>query len=274
MCRIFSLFRLGALAAMVAGSCTASTVQAAVVAYWEFEPGNLTTDSSGNGNTLSNTNVVSSLDVPGNVSNGSASFNGSNAFMKTASLLNLSSANQLTVEMFYKPDGNFAGGGSANILFEHSSDFNSFNGGLVAYGVNSGSSNNIEAGYNASGYHATRATGVPVAGWHHVAVQFDRATAVDNDVVKIFVDYVQVDVPFLTNPNRTAFLNDTLFIGARNGTGIFYDGLIDQLRISDTLLSPSEFLQAEVAVPAPEPTGLALLGLGCVILRSAARRKK
>ena len=196
--------------------------------------------------------------------------------MQTASTLDLTGANQLTVEFFYKPTGNFSG--VASVLFEHTTNFNSFNNAFVAYGVYSGVQNNVEAGYTASGYHADRATGVPVDGWHHMAVLFDTTApspTQNTEVVRIFVEYVEVGVDFISNSNRGLFLNDTLFLGARGGTGLFYNGLIDQFRISDTLLNPSQFLQADAPIipPAPEPGSLALLILGATMRSVSSRRR-
>src|SRR3989442_1688469 len=52
--------------------------QAATLAYWRFEPGNLGADSSGNGNGLTITGVTGSADVATNApGTGSAVFNGS-----------------------------------------------------------------------------------------------------------------------------------------------------------------------------------------------------
>lgn len=248
--------------------CLSSMANAAVIAFWEFEPGNLTADSSGNSHTLSNTNVTSSLDVPGTSSSGSAAFNGTNAFLQTSSNLDLSSANQLTLEFFYKSNGDFAS--DADVFFEHSTNFNSFTGAFVAYGAKPSSDNRIDVGYKSPGYIVDRAEPVPTNDWHHVAIQYDRTAAspaANSDVIKVFIDYslVTTTEPFLSG-GRSSFMDAVLYLGARGGSSLFYNGALDQFRISDTLLSPSEFLQAD-APPIPEPGSFALLMLGCLFLK-------
>lgn len=254
--------------------CAAQPASAAVVAFWQFEPGNLTVDSSGNGHTLTNTGVVSSVDVPGTSSAGSASFNNTNSFMRTTSNLNLSGATKLTVEFFYKQTGNFAN--DADIFFEHSGDFNSNIGGIVGSGDFIGGTNKLNAGYRVSGYLLDVVNPVSVSGWHHVAMLFDTTAAspsANSDVVKIYRDSVLVGTDSILNSTRAAFINNTFFLGARNGSNFFYGGLMDQFRISDTLLAPSEFLQANFP-PAPEPGSLTLLLLGSLALARATRRRQ
>ncbi len=76
-------------------------VSAAVVAYWQFEPGAVTVDSAGS-NPLTNSGVTSSGDVAINAPGvGSASFNGAHMFSTTAAL-DLSGTTDLTVEWFMK----------------------------------------------------------------------------------------------------------------------------------------------------------------------------
>ena len=267
-----SIFRNMLSFGIVGLCCAAQSAPAAVVAFWEFEPGNLTADSSGNAQTLSNSSVTSSVDVPGTSSSGSAAFNGTSAFLSRAGL-DLSAANQLTIEFFYKPTGNFAS--DADILFEHSSNFNTGSGGIVTFGSSSGSVNQFNVGYKPSGYLTDTVNPASVTGWHHFAVEYDRTAVANGDVIKAYVDYNLVGVDTLSSSGRTAFFNATFFLGARNGTSLFYDGLIDQFRISNTLLGPSQFLQADAPVlPVPEPSSLVLLLFGSLILKRVSRRMR
>ena len=70
--------------------------------------------------------------------------------------------------------------------------------------------------------------------WHHVAL------TVSNTVAKLYVDYALAKSVTLTEP---LFYNDTapLYIGASQQDIYKPGGFIDEVRISDTMLAPSQF---------------------------------
>ena len=82
--------------------------------------------------------------------------------------------------------------------------------------------------------------------WHHVAGTYDGNT------IELFVDGVSQDtetVGVFTNNDRD------IRIGSARNNGRFFTGQIDELRISNRVLSSSEFLSV------PEPTSLGMLAL-------------
>lgn len=248
--------------------CAAGAVaRADTLAYWKFEPDALTADSSGNGRTLTNNGVTSSADAASAVSQGSAVFNGTSASFVTAANLNLSAASQLTFETFYKTAGFTAAANDADILFEHSPNFNFASGAVVTFGASTGTANELFAGKQVGGgYNVDRVSPAPAGGWTHLAVQFDKSAASNSDVIKVFVNYALVAT---TEPNatsqRAAFLDSLFYLGARGGNSLFYAGQLDEFRISDVLLSPSQFIQ----VPEPASAGILVLA-GLTVL---ARRR-
>ena len=89
--------------------------------------------------------------------------------------------------------------------------------------------------------------------WHHVALTF--APNADNpdttSDVKFYVDYGTENGGWTgsatTTDDRIHPDNLHFIIGGGNSTDNCYDGLIDELRISDGALTPSQFLRAEKA---------------------------
>jgi hypothetical protein len=79
--------------------------------------------------------------------------------------------------------------------------------------------------------------------WHHWAFTF-RPNAADptKSDIAFYLDYVQLGT-VQTLPGRVAY-DDTLRFAIGEG-GSSFTGLIDEVRISDCVLAPSEFLRAE-----------------------------
>lgn len=98
--------------------------------------------------------------------------------------------------------------------------------------------------------------------WHHVGLTYDGATR----VARLFIDYTDVGGGVVTNP--LVYDNNPLTIG-QGGGGRAFDGWIDEVRISDNVLSADQFLHV-----VPEPSSLALMALGSWVIirfrRSAA----
>jgi hypothetical protein len=92
--------------------------------------------------------------------------------------------------------------------------------------------------------------------WHHVAVR------VENTATDFYVDGVltgkRYPLPPLTSPPTGNDLS--LLIGARDD-GLFFNGLIDDVRIYNRALTAGEIRTI------PEPATLLLLGLGAAIVR-------
>lgn len=93
--------------------------------------------------------------------------------------------------------------------------------------------------------------------WHHVALTYDQTT-------KGFVLYADYNV---IRTGNTAFNlvydNDVFEIGHIGGRG--FDGWVDEVRLSDTVLLPAQFLVA------PEPASLMLLAPAMLMIRRRHR---
>ena len=218
-----------------------SQTGAGTVAYWRFEPGDFLADSAGS-NTLANAGVTSSADVaPFAPGSGSASFNGNQTQFSTAAPLNLSAFQDLTIECFFKTSQQ-----SLAVLFEHAPANTNAPGSLG--GAINDLANELEVYQRGSSGTYLDETTLPVTNdvWHHLAMTLDgSATGVDR--LHLFLDGAEVGVDNNFSPSGTpASLNEVFYIGSRLNSQLKYAGLLDELRISDQILSPTEFL--------PEPS--------------------
>ncbi|MDD5706578.1 MAG: hypothetical protein PHR35_11680 [Kiritimatiellae bacterium] len=216
------------------------------VAWWRFEPGSLTTDSSGNGNTLSTSGAIVTNDVPlnavGNTA-GSAYFNGS-AFAKTIGTLNLSGFTNVTVEWFMKPK---KATGTA-IVWEQSANAGGLTGAMGAF------MNNLANGkldlLQKLNTRVLWNSFTPIDGtdgkWHHYAVSLDTTQSYTNaNAMKVYVDGAHLGGSYFGSGGEgvpASLVNQVLNIGMRDGAQYPFVGFIDELRVSSRLLSPTEFL--------------------------------
>src|ERR1051325_10890714 len=108
------------MASLLSFATPISAAQGDVIAYWQFEPDNLGSDSSGKLNDLNINGVNTSSDKdPRAPGRGTGDFAG-NGFAQTFSDLDLSAYTALTFEWFMKAPQNGLG-----VVFEHSANFNS-----------------------------------------------------------------------------------------------------------------------------------------------------
>jgi len=254
------------LAVGVLLTCTLSNADAATIAYWKFEPGALTVDSSGNGHALSNNGVVSSGDIrtSGSVlapGTGSASFDGTD-FMQTVSSLNLSGHNQITIEWFMKAAP--LTGGAVGIVWSHGEDPGGFvDDGMTHLTVGEfGDPTQVrfrEKGGVAGNYDVV-ASFVPST-WHHYAVTIDATQASLINRVHLFRDKSEMGSAYIGAGNIVPFLNDFFQIGVWHATSNpnRFTGLLDEMRISDQILTTSQMI--------PEPASLAgMLAAGALFM--------
>ncbi len=79
--------------------------------------------------------------------------------------------------------------------------------------------------------------------WHHVAVTYNTPTR----TASMYVDYIlRTSTPQSTH--EVVYTNFSLFIGKGAGSNQAFDGWLDEIRLSDTVLQPNQFLRT-YAVP-------------------------
>lgn len=202
--------------------------------------GNTWFDISGNGNhfTLFNSPTFSTNFI---------NFNGSNQFARSASTLNLSLFNQITVEMCFRINTDVS---PSAIAFEHSSDWNTNSGG---FGLVPNSNGGIT--YTANSHHTNQNSGMlfnydGTIGTNIVVHTNIWSTISDSTGRDAYINGIQRNV--LSGSRSTssypAFRNDFLFIGSRNGNSIFANQRVYYLRIYNRKLTQQEILQNYNAV--------------------------
>ncbi|MEO7098228.1 MAG: LamG-like jellyroll fold domain-containing protein [Luteolibacter sp.] len=257
-------------------------VSAATVAHYRFEEGvgpiTSATDSSGNGNTLSNsgapnygTAVAGPVVNPGGLANaGSASLSGG-AYLQdanpTTSVLGTTSFLNFTIEGMVNFGATLEGVESIVGKTETATGAEAFRDGFY---LNKffGNQFRLEAA-TVGGNYITVESGATLAAtntWYHVAAVGDSVAG----TLSLYVNYNLVgsatgfDGLFVADAAAgskwlvgAAGINNNQIVDQLNGS-------VDEVRFSDTALVPSEFL---TAVPEPS-TSLALLsGLGLLGLR-------
>lgn len=105
--------------------------------------------------------------------------------------------------------------------------------------------------FGGSTLHADGRRAEPVNRWSHVALTYDGAR------LRLYVDGAQVSSRAITGTIRKT--TDPMWIGGNHPYGEYFEGLIDEVRVYDRALSPSQ-LRAEMSTPiasaATPPAGL------------------
>ncbi len=203
---------------------------AATIASWQFEPGDFLADSSGNGNTLSNSGAVSDSDVAaGATGSGSAYFDGGD-IMQTVGTLDLTPYRHIRVSWWQKTTTDAVG-----LPWEQTTNYNSHVGAIVSsvneYGAGGGSGN-IRAPGGPVQDQFPHAHGSGNTTWEKVAIEYNLDSPTMHEVVKVFNDGVLVGTDTITPPAPpAALLNERFFIGARSGVVAGLNGKMDELTI-------------------------------------------
>ncbi len=267
--------RLSALTLVVAGGLLSVQAPADTVAYWRFEEGSGTSvsDSSGNGldgtalGGLSYTGSTPSTILPqtGGANTSAMSFDGgaaSRVFIADNPLFQLTES--LTLEAYINMSAPPFPGHNAEILFRGDSRLGldpyllDVVNGILRFSIQDADNNG-----------AFVSTAPPTLNeWVHVAGVLDNDTgAMSLYLDGVLVDSIITDVrPFaVLDPN----LNAGLSIGGFPATDYFgpFRGMIDEVRISDTALSPDEFLNSVPPVPEPATASLLLMGVAGLFYR-------
>ena len=220
-------------------ACGAS---AAVVAYWPFGTNGLT-DASGNGRTLAKSAAGVIL------TNGVVRLDGSLTQFSTVSTLNLSSYTALTVEFWMKTTNS----ANTGILIEHSNT----SGKFTAYMDSGANAGQVTAGFLATAGNNLDITAVGAANdgqWHHCAIVYNKLQTGLNRSIFYFDGVYQPQFDNHISNGAASLLNATLFIGSRNNSEYKFVGELDDIRISNAALAPSQFLQVS---PGADPRTIA-----------------
>jgi len=223
------LVPIGLFVALLVSFWPATRARAATVGYWRFEEGSGTTvdDSSVNNNvgTLLN-GALFSTEAPvfGPANSSSLDLDGSNDTMEVPDAAALDITGAFTLEAFIRP-GVASEPLAAGIVLRRN-----LAGNGVAYGIFVGSSNNrVRAQIQSIGTATSDA--LAANQWHHVAAVFTGS------VLRFYADYRLVDSVAVAGPIETS--SNPLVVGAFSQ---FFDGLIDEVRLSNVALSPGQFL--------------------------------
>ena len=180
--------------------------------------------------------------------NGSFFFDGTNDQISTADI-DLTYTNKVTVSCWVKVLNYREVSSSSNIVFEFSSDFNSYTGSFVAAfadgsGINSGLYPVIlgirSPGYNYAGYSKTLVNDLS---WHHWGCIFDTSLSGNENILYIDgVSRAAVITP-LQSDNSSNFGNYKLFFGNRDSSSYPANCNIGQIQVYNRALSQQEILQ-------------------------------
>lgn len=215
-----------------------------VLGYWPFDDGltGFAYDASGNGHTVSLSNVGVSVDVPPQPGNASGmEFDGASGFVKIAhdgaGDNPLALKGDMTVEFWINPDS-FGGGRVFSFSGEVATDGEPDNSLYELYITTGGNVQWVqekEGGTDASPAVFT-STGITVDTWSHVALTRDAAA----QTVTLYVNGSAVGSPLSYPDHPTGGENGELFLGVNGAMQHFFDGQIADFRVWNDVRTPAE----------------------------------
>jgi hypothetical protein len=226
----------GTKKAIINGTNNNFVVHPDLVGYWKFDEGsgNIAHDSSvfGNNGTLINGPTWTTGQV-----NNALSFDGVDDYGNINNF-NVSNTDKITVSMWVK----FTIANQGKIIFENSTNFNSYNAFVVDHSEYGGVgslqfSDHMSAGYNI----AYTTAGYNDGKWHYFVAVSDRSKDALNQI-KLYVDGVENTIHHSTL--RTDLTGNygtyPLYLASRAGTSVFYSGILDEVQIYNRALSAEE----------------------------------
>ena len=202
------------------------------LSYGMFPSSNKMIDLSGNGNnSASLENVVFTPGFYGQAASYSSEF----PTFQTASALDLSSTQQVSVEFMIKP-GSIA---TTQQLLEISADQNAQTDSFSVFL----SASKLSCALTTAGGGTDRnsTTTLEDNKWAHVVVVFDK-TVSGNDMVEIYVNSVEESAAggAAAGTSGGNFANRVFYIGARGGTSLICKSTIDHVKVYDTKLTQAQ----------------------------------
>lgn len=260
----------------VAAALAVTPAAALTVGQWNFEEGtpgnplagaNSVLDQSGNANHGSpNGNPVYSGDVAPGTGSASLALDGNGDYVSIAHSASLDLVSAFTVE--FRMKAGTAGNSGLRLLVDKSHGyvdstgwtFQTVNGVVhLNTGAGGGGASNFPGGAST--------TNVLDDQWHHIAGTYDVSDT--GQELKLYIDGILEGAfnvgTYAANTRDVNIGAACVFAGCPFGPQRFYNGLIDDLRISDTALTADQFLNASTGIPAPAAFAifvLAAAGLG------------
>ncbi|MBR2838569.1 MAG: LamG domain-containing protein [Kiritimatiellae bacterium] len=225
--------KLLAMTIMAMVACMAMPASAIYyVSHWDFGSDYLGEFDITGGNDLLNADGVA-------ISNGTAVFDGTAKEFVSQHNVDLLPDKPYTIECFALAETDCRG-----MIMELSPTINSNIGGFYLYAIE-GVMVRTTVGYNGEKFkNGTICDGQ----WHHIAVIVDPSTNVLADAVRLYVDGERQGVRS-RNEAGVRLNAHRLYIGSRGGTALPFKGQIDDVRVTEGILSPSEFMSARSATP-------------------------
>lgn len=225
-----------------------------LVGWWRFNEGSGVTaaDSSGGRNSATLVNGISWSSGP---IGGAVSANGANQYVSIPSI-DLSGTSAVTMAAWVNVAWTTT---AAAVLAE---DTATFNGSTTGFGVfpgdrgDCGVAGAIMSGLRGNGGYVISCYSPPTtAGWHHLALIYNKAASGSQEV-GLYLDGVAqtpLSTPYVvTNSNN--FGNNPFYLFARGGSQFFLEGLVSDLRLYNRALTGSEIVQI-YALGVPNPGG-------------------
>lgn len=177
-------------------------------------------DSTSNNNDSSAVNVTTQGSATGKIGGASDFASGNEVIIPDSNSLDISGS--FTAQAWVKAD-TISGSGSWNSII--------YKGGNSNYFLELTNSDEIDAGfYGGGGWRGTTTTNSPVSTgtFYHLAVVHDAAA----DTIKIYVDGVEKGS--VSGVTQTPLVNTSTFTIGENFYNETFDGIIDEVRLSDT----------------------------------------
>lgn len=205
-----------------------------VVCYYPFNHDDPLADTSGNGHVLTGS---------GSFADDYAHFDGTAHVLSTAAPLALSAYDAVTVEYFVHCN---PGNDAVQMVYEYSPGAVHNQGSFfMTYNEMPGVGDVCGTFHSRGGWHIDSTPGgLPFdTGWHHVAMVCDRRASGD-DQCRLYVDGVQqAQVQGYRAAFTETFGDYALFFGSRNNAQHWFDGGLDDFRITAQALQPGQFLK-------------------------------
>jgi len=245
-----------------------NSADADVIGYWRFEGGIDGSTAAGADTILDSASTnhgtpfgdpvftsdvpTSSIPLTGDTNSLSLDFDGTGDTVLIGTDAALNSAAPFTVEFWMNSSDASSG---QKLLVDKSHGF----GDSTGWFFQTGGIGQIGFGFgNGGAFPGTGSTTNFFDGnWHHIAGTYDGST------IELFVDGISQGTEM-----AGTYVSNTrdIRIGSARNNGRFFNGQIDEVRISDSVLSPSQFLSV------PEPSSASIVAFATIGLFSRRRK--